>query len=52
MTYKVGAKQLVHLFLGDKGLDIQQGTRVWVGSPKSDIKGIHYALYKLSPMPS
>ena len=28
-------KQPVHWFLGDKGLGIQQGTSVWVGSPKS-----------------
>ena len=29
-----GAKQLVHWFLGGKGLGIQQGTSAWVGSPK------------------
>ena len=31
----VGANQPVHWFLGGKGLDIQQGTSVWVGLPKS-----------------
>ena len=31
----VGAKQPVHWFLGSKGLGYQQGTSVWVGSPKS-----------------
>ena len=31
----VGAKQPVHSFLGGKGLGIQQGTGVWVGSPIS-----------------
>jgi hypothetical protein len=30
-----GAKEYVHWFLGGKGLGIQQGTSVWVGSPKS-----------------
>ena len=30
-----GANQPIHWFLGDKGLSIQQGTIVWVGSPKS-----------------
>ena len=30
-----GAKQSVHWFLGGKGLDIQQGTSVKVGLPKS-----------------
>ena len=29
------AKRLVHWFLGGKGLGIQQGMSVWVGSPKS-----------------
>ena len=29
------AKQHVHLFLGSKGLGIQQGTSVWVDLPKS-----------------
>ena len=34
-TYQgAGAKQPVHWFLGGKGLGIQQGTSVWVGSPK------------------
>ena len=32
---KAGAKQPVHLFLGGKGLGIQQGKSVWVGLPKS-----------------
>ena len=32
---RVGAKQLVHTFLGGKGLGIQQRTSVWIGSPKS-----------------
>ena len=31
----VGANQPVHWFLGGKGLGIQQGMSVWVGSPKS-----------------
>ena len=31
----VGVNQPVHWFLGGKGLGIQQGTSVWVGSPKS-----------------
>ena len=31
----VGANQPVPWFLGGKGLSIQQGTSVWVGSPKS-----------------
>ena len=30
-----GAKQPVHLFLGNKDLGIRQGMSVWVGSPKS-----------------
>ena len=30
----VGANQSVHLFLGGKGLGIQQGTSIWVASPK------------------
>jgi len=30
-------KQLVHWFLGGKGLGIQQGTSVWVRSPKSEV---------------
>ena len=32
---EVGAKQLVQWFPRGKGLGIQQGTSVWVGSPKS-----------------
>ena len=32
---KLGTNQPVHWFLGGKGLGIQQGTSVWVGSPKS-----------------
>jgi hypothetical protein len=32
-----GANQPVHWFLGGKGLGIQQGTSVWVGSPKFSI---------------
>ena len=32
---RVGAKQPVHSFLGGKATIIQQGTSVWVGSPKS-----------------
>jgi hypothetical protein len=31
----VGANQLVHWFLGGKGLGTQEGTSVWVGSPTS-----------------
>ena len=30
-----GANQLVHWFFGGKGLGIQQGMSVWVGSPES-----------------
>ena len=33
----VGTKQVVHWFLGGKGLGIQQRTSVWVGSPKTFI---------------
>ena len=32
-----GANQPVHWFLGDKGVGIQQGTSVWVDSPKSNL---------------
>ena len=35
-----GANQPVHWFLGGKGLGIQQGTSVWVGSPKSPMVGV------------
>ena len=35
--FKVGAKQPVHLFLGGKGLGIQQETSIWVGLTKSDV---------------
>ena len=42
----VGANQLVHSFLGGKGLDIQQGTSVWVGSPKSTIIGRSWCTIK------
>ena len=31
----LGRNNPVHLFLRGKGLGIQQGTSVWVGSPKS-----------------
>ena len=31
---RAGAKQHVHRFFGYKGLGIQQGTSVWVGSRK------------------
>ena len=41
-----GAKQLVHSFLGGEGLGIQQGTSVWVGSPKSD-KVIFHSMWEL-----
>ena len=34
MSKMAGTKQHVHSFLGDKGLGIQQGTRVWVSLPK------------------
>ena len=44
---RVGAKQLVHWFLGGKGLGIQQGTSVWVGSPKSTHK--HVSLKSRGP---
>ena len=37
LTMRTGAKQSVHWFLEDMGLDIQQRTSVWVGSPKSTI---------------
>ena len=40
---KVGANQPVHWFLEGKGLGIQQGTNVWVGSPKS-YNSRHHAL--------
>ena len=33
----VGANQPVHKLLRGKGLGIQQGTSVWVGSPKSHV---------------
>jgi hypothetical protein len=33
--FMVGANQPVHWFFGGKGLGIQQGTSVWIGSPKS-----------------
>ena len=32
---RAGVNQPIHWFLGGKGLGIQQGTSVWVGSPKS-----------------
>ena len=32
----VGANQPIHSFLGGKGLGIQQGTSVWVDSPKTE----------------
>ena len=32
---RLGRNKPVHWFLGGKGLDIQQGPSVWVGSPKS-----------------
>ena len=34
-TTTAGANQRVHWFIGGKGLGIQQGMSVWVGSPKS-----------------
>ena len=51
----VGANQPVHRFLGGKGLSIQQGTSVWVGSPKSNshpknsevIKEVRYVQYNV-----
>ena len=36
---KAGANQPIHSFLGGKGLDIQQGTSVWVGSAKLGMQG-------------
>ena len=36
-VFNVCPRQPVHWFLGDKGLGIQQGTSVWLGSPKSCI---------------
>ena len=33
----MGAKQIVHWFLGGKGLGTQQGTSVWVGSHESRV---------------
>ena len=33
LSSMAGAKQLVHLFIGGKGLGIQQWMSVWVGSP-------------------
>ena len=42
---KAGANQpVVHWFLGGKGLGIQQGTNVWVGSPKSTLEHAHVFL--------
>ena len=38
--FKAGAKQPVHWFLGGKSLGIQQGTSVWVGSPKSRFQAV------------
>ena len=37
ILWGVGVKRPVHLFLGGKGLGIQQGTSVWVGSPRSNM---------------
>ena len=35
LPFEAGANQHVHSFLGGKGLGIQQGTSVWIRSPKS-----------------
>ena len=35
---RAGVNQPVHWFLGDKGLGVQQGSSVWVSSPKSERK--------------
>ena len=40
MGARAGANQHVHWFLGGKGLGIQQGTSVWVGSPKSGCEAV------------
>ena len=36
---KAGAKQPVHLFLGGKGLGIQQGKSVWLVCPNRQLNG-------------
>ena len=41
---RVGANQLVNWFFGGKGLGIQQGTSVWVGLPKSEVRGLRYPI--------
>ena len=39
------AKQLVHSFLGGKGLGIEQGMIVWVGLPKSWCSPLMHGFY-------
>ena len=41
MGIMVGVNQPVHWFLKRKGLGIQQGTSVWVGSPKTGNNVLH-----------
>ena len=46
-----GANQPAHYwFLGGMGLDIQQGTSVWVGSPKSSLwpHQLIFTVFKIS----
>ena len=45
-----GANQPVHWFLGGKGLGIQQGTSVWVGSPKSVDRPPRVRILTLGPL--
>ena len=47
MDWRAGAKQHVYWFLGGKGLGIQQGTSVWVGSFEFGLKGRGNALSHL-----
>ena len=37
---RAGANQPMYMFIGGKGLGIQQGTSVWIGSPKYAL-GVH-----------
>ena len=61
-SLSAGAKQPVHWFLESKGLGIQQGTSVWVGSPKSSLLSVdivqsllntcHCDVYSFDPHPN
>ena len=44
-----GRKQLVHWFLGGKGLGVHQGTSVWVGSPTSLLYPVWARLGRTNP---